>query len=40
MGLLSGGTDEKKCTASANGTYRNYFMPVQTVLGQRGLRVY
>lgn len=40
LGLLSGGTDEKKCTSSSNGTYRNYFMPVQRVLEQRGLRVY
>ncbi|NSC20539.1 S1 family peptidase [Streptomyces albus subsp. chlorinus] len=40
LGLLSGGTDETRCTSSSSGTYRNYFTPVQRVLEQRGLRVY
>ncbi|NGO72382.1 S1 family peptidase [Streptomyces boncukensis] len=40
LGLLSGGTSETKCNSSSNGTYRNYFTPVQRVLEERGLHVY
>ncbi|MBZ2408802.1 trypsin-like serine protease [Streptomyces sp. L06] len=40
LGLLSGGSDETVCTSSSSGNYRNYFTKVQTVLNERGLRVY
>lgn len=40
LGLLSGGTAETTCTSSSSGTYRNYFTKVQTVLTERGLKVY
>ncbi|MFI8851215.1 S1 family peptidase [Streptomyces sp. NPDC053499] len=40
LGLLSGGTDETKCSSSSSGTYWNYFEPVQRVLNERGLHVY
>ncbi|MEU6888241.1 trypsin-like serine protease [Streptomyces viridosporus] len=39
LGLLSGGSGGTVCTSSS-GTYRNYFTKVQTVLNERGLRVY
>ncbi|GGP81892.1 S1 family peptidase [Streptomyces sindenensis] len=40
LGLLSGGTSETVCNSSSSGTYRNYFTKVQTVLNERGLRVF
>lgn len=40
LGLLSGGTDKTVCNSTSNGTYRNYFTKVQTVLDERLLHVY
>ncbi|WP_158574167.1 S1 family peptidase [Streptomyces triticagri] len=40
LGLLSGGSEETKCSSSSSGNYRNYFTKVQTVLNERGLKVY
>ncbi len=40
LGLLSGGTAETTCNSSSSGEYRNYYTRVQTVVNERGLRIY
>ncbi|MGA6173893.1 S1 family peptidase [Streptomyces sp. NPDC012600] len=40
LGILSGGSSETVCNSSSSGTYRNYFTKIQTVLNERGLRVF